>query len=189
MRAPQYRSTLVDPFRDYLRRRREEDPTLPVLQLLDEITERGYTGSQNLLYRYITQGRVESDRPAISPKRLTRYLLTHPDKLTDHQREWIDAATAACPETKSLAALVGDYAALLRPHPGNDESLTHWIDQARAEDLPHLHAFTRGLELDRQAVNAAPSLTFHNGRTEGVNTKTKLIKRQMYGRAGFTLLR
>ena len=29
----------------------------------------------------------------------------------------------------------------------------------------------------------------HNGRTEGVNTKTKMIKRQMYGRAGFTLLR
>ena len=30
---------------------------------------------------------------------------------------------------------------------------------------------------------------FHNGRTEGANTKTKLIKRQMYGRADFTLLR
>jgi transposase len=29
----------------------------------------------------------------------------------------------------------------------------------------------------------------HNGRTEGVNTKTKMIKRQMYGRAGFALLR
>jgi hypothetical protein len=26
-------------------------------------------------------------------------------------------------------------------------------------------------------------------RTEGVNTRTKMIKRQMYGRAGFTLLR
>jgi len=33
------------------------------------------------------------------------------------------------------------------------------------------------------------TLPFHNGRTEGVNTKTKMIKRQMYGRAGFTLLR
>jgi transposase len=29
----------------------------------------------------------------------------------------------------------------------------------------------------------------HNGHTEGVNTKTKMIKRQMYGRADFTLLR
>ena len=30
---------------------------------------------------------------------------------------------------------------------------------------------------------------YQDGRTEGVNTKTKMIKRQMYGRAGFTLLR
>ena len=56
-------------------------------------------------------------------------------------------------------------------------------------DLPHLHTFTRGLDLDVQAVIAAVTLPLHNGRTEGVNTKTKMIKRQMYGRAGFTLLR
>jgi transposase len=189
VRAPQYRPTLVDPFRDYLRQRRAEEPAVSVSRLLHEITELGYTGSQNLLYRYITQGRVESDRPAISPKRLTGYLLTHPDKLQDHQREWIDSATSACAEMTGLAALVGDFAALLTPDPDNDEHLTRWIDQARAEDLPHLHAFTRGLELDRPAVNAALTQQFHNGRTEGVNTKTKLIKRQMYGRAGFTLLR
>ena len=53
----------------------------------------------------------------------------------------------------------------------------------------HAHAFTRGLDLDIQAATAAVTLPFHNGRTEGVNTKTKMIKRQMYGRAGFTLLR
>ncbi|WP_420830774.1 hypothetical protein [Actinomadura graeca] len=55
--------------------------------------------------------------------------------------------------------------------------------QARAEDLPHLHAFTRGLDLVRDAVNAALTLPFHNVGTEGVNTKTQMIKRQMYGRA------
>jgi transposase len=43
--------------------------------------------------------------------------------------------------------------------------------------------------LDAQAVITAVTLPFHNGRTEGGNTKTKMIKRQMYGRAGFTLLR
>jgi transposase len=53
----------------------------------------------------------------------------------------------------------------------------------------HVHSFTRGLDLDIQAATAALTLPHHNGRTEGVNTKTKMIKRQMYGRAGFTLLR
>lgn len=79
---------------------------MPVLQLLEEIKKCGYTGSQNLLYRYITQGRVESDRPAISPKRLTRYLLTRPEKFPDHQRERLDAAVAVCPEMIMLAALL-----------------------------------------------------------------------------------
>nr|WP_235986908.1 hypothetical protein [Halosaccharopolyspora lacisalsi] len=55
--------------------------------MLHEITELGYTGSQNLLYRYITQGGVETDRPAISPRRLARYLFTHSDKIHVHQRE------------------------------------------------------------------------------------------------------
>lgn len=171
VRAPKYRPTLVDPYREHLRHRRQVDPAVPVQTLFAEIKQLGYNGSLNLLYRYITQGRVESDRPAISPRRLARYLLTRPDKLTDHQRERLDAATAACHEMTTLAGLVGDFAALLTPAAGNDERLAGWINQARTEDLPHLHAFTRGLELDRDAVNAALTQPFHNGRTEGVNTK------------------
>jgi len=89
----------------------------------------------------------------------------------------------------ALAALIRDFAGLLTPDPGNGPRLQEWITAARAADLPHVHAFTRGLDLDIQAATAALTLPFHNGRTEGVNTRTKMIKRQMYGRAGFTLLR
>lgn len=149
----------------------------------------GYKGSLNLLYRYITQGRAEADRPAISPKRVARYLLTRPSQLTDTQREHLDALTTACPEMTAVAGLVRSFAALLTPTDGNAQLLAEWIAQARAEDLPHLHAFTRGLDLDRDAVNAAVTCIHHNGGTEGVNTKIKLLKRQMYGRASFSLLR
>ncbi len=38
-------------------------------------------------------------------------------------------------------------------------------------------------------VNAALTLPYSNGPTEGVNTKTKRVARQMHGRAGFALLR
>ncbi len=47
-RPPQYRPTLVDPYRDHLRRRRTDDPGVPVLRLLDEIKTLGYTGGLNL---------------------------------------------------------------------------------------------------------------------------------------------
>ncbi len=63
------------------------------------------------------------------------------------------------------------------------------IEGGRAADLPHVHSFTRGLDLDIQAATAALTMPHHNGRTEGASTRTKMIKRQMYGRAGFDLLR
>ncbi|MER5689800.1 ISL3 family transposase, partial [Streptomyces sp. NPDC002205] len=55
--------------------------------------------------------------------------------------------------------------------------------------LPYLHGFVNGLELDRSADDAGLTLPHHNGRTEGVNTRTKRIMRQIHGRAGFALLR
>ncbi|MFC6867970.1 ISL3 family transposase [Haloechinothrix salitolerans] len=76
VRAPAYRPTLVDPYREHLRQRRAEDPAVPVTRLLAEITALGYRGSANLLVRYINQGRVETDRPPISPRGLTGLILT-----------------------------------------------------------------------------------------------------------------
>ncbi len=140
-RAPQYRPTLVDPYRDHLRRRRSADPAVPVSHLFNEIKALGYPGSFNLLYRYITQGRVEADRPPISPRRLTRLLLTRPGDLNDEHRRLLDDLTTACPQMIDLAELVRRFADLLRPHEGNADRLDAWIATAKACDLPHLHAF------------------------------------------------
>jgi transposase len=93
------------------------------------------------------------------------------------------------PGDESPGQLIGSFAALLAPHPANEEKLVRWIAGARAADLPNLRSFTRGLDLDIKAATAALTLPYHNGRTEGVNTKTKMLKRQMFGRAGFELLR
>ena len=189
VRAPQYRPTLVDPYREHLRKRRAEDPAVPVARLLREIRELGYTGSANLLARYITQGRVEADHATLSPRGTTRLLLTDPAHLKPEQTALRDKLAAACPQMTTLAALIGDFAALLTPATGNPEQLDAWIAHARAADLPFLHSFATGLERDLAAVDAALTLPWHNGRTEGVNHKIKLLKRQMYGRAGFPLLR
>ncbi|MBB5081482.1 transposase [Nonomuraea endophytica] len=162
---------------------------MAVQQLFREIKELGSTGSQNLLYRYITQGRAEGDRPVTTPRHLARLLLTHPDRRRDSDTQLLQELTAACPEPTTLTRLVRDFAALLTPADGNDAKLTVWITTLRAADLPYLHGFDNGLALDRDAVSAALTLPHHNGRTEGVNTRTKRIMREMHGRAGFDLLR
>jgi len=188
-RAAQYRPTLVDPYRDYLRKRRAEEPGVPVQQLLREIRELGYPGSSNLLVRYLNQGRANAPRSHLSPRKAARLLLSNPENLTNAQRETARRLAASCPEMKALASLISSFAVMLAPDPANEGRLQQWITGARATDLPQLHSFTRGLDLDIKAATAAVTLPYHNGRTEGVNTKTKMIKRQMYGRAGFGLLR
>ena len=188
-RAPQYRPTLVDPYRDHLRKRRAEEPGVPPRLLLREIRELGYQGSSNLLVRYLNQGRADSDRPHLAPRKAAQLMLTRPDNLTDGQRETAERLSAACPERTALTSLIRTFAALLTPDPGNEARLRQWITGARAADLPHLHSFARGLDLDIKAATAALTLPHHNGRTEGASNKTKMIKRQMYGRAGFDLLR
>ncbi|WP_344557438.1 ISL3 family transposase, partial [Kitasatospora saccharophila] len=188
-RAPRYKPTLVDPYRDHLRRRRAEGPAVPVTHLLREIKELGYTGSANLLVRYLNQGRAEGERPVTTPKHFARLLLTRPENLRDKDTELLRELAQTCPEMTELVCLTREFAMLLTPAEGNAAKLADWITRVRTADLPQLHSFANGLELDRAAVNAGLTLPHSNGRTEGVNTRTKRIMRQMHGRAGFPLLR
>lgn len=188
-RAPQYRPTLVDPYREHLRTRREKDPGVAATRLLAEIRDLGYTGSQNLLVRYLNQGRHLDDHSHLSPRRATRLLLTRPDRLTPAQQVRLTQVSEACPETTAVHRLVATFAALLTPKGDNAAKLHAWIQAAQEADLPHVHSFARGLQQDQPAVIAAVTMPHHNGRTEGVNTRTKMLKRQMYGRASFALLR
>ncbi len=105
---------------------------------------------------------------------------TRPDSLSDKQRRLRYELTAACPEMIDLTDLVRSFAELPRPQHGNSQRLDECIATARAASLPHLHAFTRDLDQDHDAVHAAVTLPYHNGGAGGVNTKTKRIMRQMH---------
>jgi transposase len=73
-------------------------------------------------------------------------------------------------------------------HPG--AGLDGWIAAAASSPgQSELRSFTSGIRRDYQAVRNALTLPWSSGRVEGLNTRTKLIKRQMYGRASFPLLR
>jgi hypothetical protein len=141
-RVPKYKPTLVDPHRDYLRKRRAEEPGAAVQQLLREIRERGYQGSSNLLVRYINRGRLDGGRPHLSPRRATRLLLTRPDRLTGSQQETLAPHRDRLPRDQRPGQPYPHFAALLVPDPGNAGQLQEWITAARAAYLPHVHAFT-----------------------------------------------
>ncbi len=69
------------------------------------------------------------------------------------------------------------------------EALDDWLMEARASGVAKLVRFVEGLEQDLSAVRAALELPWSNGQAEDQINRLKAIKRQMYGRAGFELLR
>lgn len=187
IRPPRYGTTLVDPFRDHLRRRLIADSEVPTTRLLAEIRELGYTGSANLLVRYLNQGRAHTERAVPAPRRLVSWIMTRPDGLPEHDRAHLDDLVASCSQLTALVEHVHGFAGLLTERRGSE--LHAWMSAVENSDLAPLHAFVRGLRKDLPAVLAGFTLPYSNGPIEGANTKVKLLKRQMYGRAGFPLLR
>jgi transposase len=52
-----------------------------------------------------------------------------------------------------------------------------------------LHSLVAGLRRDQDAVTNGLSLPYSSGQVEGTVNRIKMIKRQMFGRAKFDLLR
>jgi transposase len=71
----------------------------------------------------------------------------------------------------------------------NAQSLSTWLWDCQKSEISDLVAFAQGLEKEGSALHAAFTLPYSNGPVEGKINKLKFIKRSMYGRGGFLLLR
>lgn len=69
------------------------------------------------------------------------------------------------------------------------DRLVCWLNETSHSGIRELRSFANGIYRDFRAVEAALSLPYSNGEMEGNINRLKLIKRSMYGRAKFDLLR
>ena len=69
------------------------------------------------------------------------------------------------------------------------ENFIAWYKKASKSEVGTISRFANHLYADKEAVMGAMRYRWSNGQVEGQINKLKLIKRQMYGRAGFALLR
>jgi transposase len=67
--------------------------------------------------------------------------------------------------------------------------LADWLKEAEDSGISELRSFADGIRQDQAAVQAAITEPWSNGPVEGQVNRLKVIKRSMYGRAGFALLR
>ncbi|MGP4022926.1 ISL3 family transposase [Actinomadura sp. 3N407] len=150
----------------------------------------GYTGSYSNVRDHLAEHRPDK-APLIPPpptvREVTGWLTRHPDSLTEDERPQLKAVLERCPELAAASGHVRAFAIMLTQLSGHD--LPHWINDAHVAGLPGISSFAKGLELDLDAVTAGLTCRWNSGPVEGRVNHIKMIKRQMFGRAGLPLLR
>jgi transposase len=187
------RESKLDPFRPYICQRWNEGLT-DAAALHAELQQRGFTGSVRTVRRYVAPFRQAATAPDPAPaapktRQVTRWLLTRPDHLQPEDQAQLNAIRASCPHIDTLARHVASFAEMMTGRTGNRD-LESWLTAVEADDgQPDLCSFAAGIRNDQQAVTNGLTLPSSSGKVEGTVNKIKMIKRQMYGRAGFGLLR
>ncbi len=110
-----------------------------------------------------------------------------PLDLTEEERVALDQMQSVAPQISIAYALAQDFIRLVHEHGSN--RLFTWIERALGSSTAELESFAKGLQNGLAAVTAGIALLWTNGQTEGQVNRLKLIKRTLYGRAGFYLLR
>ena len=186
------RESKLDEFKPYLCRRWNEGARDAAV-LHAELRQQGRNGSARTVRRYIAPFRATGAAPEPPPavprtRQITKLLLTRPDHLDADEQEQLAGIRAQRPRLDALARHVTAFAERMTDRTGST-ALDDWLAAVEAGDQPGLHSFATGIRQDKEAALNGLSLPYSSGRAEGTVNKIKTVKRQMYGRAGFALLR
>ena len=110
-----------------------------------------------------------------------------PQTLSVGEKRHLDAFMRFCPGAHKLRRFILQFRAMLRWR--SAKRLNTWIDSATVSGFRFTAQFARTLRRDLEAVKLSMTTPWSNGPVEGHINRLKAIKRQMYGRAGFELLK
>lgn len=192
-RAPRKRRSALDPFHEYLRKRWAEG-CHNASQLCRELRQQGYAGQRSRVKEYLHPWRSQSTPPRHPHKRrlpnlkLVAFWLSKPTQVRSaEEQRWTRAVTADNVQIAQAEALALQFRELLQAR--DPARLDAWLHTAETSCIPEMKTFANGVYRDYNAVRAGIQHSWSNGPVEGQVHRLKLLKRQMYGRAGFHLLR
>ncbi len=196
-RAGQPQSRQFPPYLPYVQQRWQEGCHDPQV-VFGELQAQGYTGPAVVIARLFElwqTGTIVSSRgrprkePAprrLSSRRAAFLMISSAQKRTARQKQWIKQL---CQDNEIHQVFLLSQRFVTSLKARHAEALEDWLKRARKSSCAEIRNFVKGIDLDAAAVQAAFSLPWSNGITEGHINRLKLIKRQMYGRAHIDLLR
>jgi transposase len=191
----------IAPYEDYILRRWDQG-CRNATQVWREISEQGYPGAYQNVWR-ITRYLKEQERlakpvpespPGISASHAAGILVKRPENRSEGEIRTLRRLKKVHRITGRCCTLFEEFAMMLRDKDDRNKEQAHrrleaWTERVKASGIAELKAFAVKLLQDTDAVVAAMTLPYSQGQTEGRVNKLKLVKRSMYGRGKFDLLR
>jgi transposase len=195
--------SILDPYLPYLYQRLQEGCE-NALQLWREIQQRGYPGSSRQVSkwmqlhrttpapstpkRHTLSGSPQTSSANLLPssKQMAWLLVREPDRLTSEEVAVIEHLQQDA-DIAHVYALAQQFVQMVKQR--LVEQLDPWLERCEMVNAAPVHNFALSLRQDYAAIRAALQTPWSNGQTEGQVNRLKFIKRQMYGRASFDLLR
>jgi transposase len=190
-RAQRAARTALAPFQPYLEKRWSEG-CHNAAQLWRELRQQGYRGQRTRVKEFVRTWRSPSSssrkiKKLPSTRQLAFWLTKPPERRNDREQAWVQVFTDVHPQIARAEHLAMTFRELF--HDRSAVPLQAWLTTARQSGIPELCSFAAGMKRDKYAVIAAIERPWSNGQVEGQIQRLKFLKRQMYGRAGFLLLR
>lgn len=198
------RSTNIEVFTDLIVARLGENGH-KLMDIFREIKKLGYTGGrtqgcyhikrikehhgiETIGYKEIARPKIPYIKP-LGSRKLAKYIGCNLMDIKDHhERFYFQTLLDNITEISVVRKLVQIFKTMLARGCGN---IKRWIDFVKHSKykLAGLKTFARGLLSDIDAVENGINMHWSNGAVEGHVNRIKSIKRGMYGRASFELLR
>lgn len=168
-------------------------------ELFRELQAQGCVAGYDAVRRFVSRRLGSQHRPGPrtapcvpppphrpSARQLSFELLKRTEKRQAEEQARVDRLRA-WPALREPLDLAESFAALVRKQA--TASFSDWLVQVEQSGCVELVGFAAGLRQDEAAVRASLTTPWSNGPVEGQVNRLKVIKRQMYGRAGLRLLR
>ncbi len=188
------RPSLVVAFADYLEQRWRMGEH-NAFRLWQEIRGRGFTGEVDAVRRFVQEWRktpvgkinYSFSSSGMSPRQTTKLLLSPGRIKNENARNYLIKLEESSPAARKIGQLGRSFQRMVREK--RADLFDGWLAEVRQSGVQDLINWANGLLADESAVRNALSSPWSNGQTEGQVNRLKTIKRQMYGRANFDLLR
>ena len=200
--TPTRHNHIINPYLPYLNHQWAQGQH-NACQLHRDIKAQGFTGSRGTVRRWATKMRKtvttssEADKLvqkaqktfayACSAQYATWLLIGHKPDLSPEKQATLDRILHASNDVARAYKFGQAFLRIIRLR--LSKALDPWLDAVTIYRIPGLYHFALSLKKDLSPIRAALTLPWSNGQVEGQVNRLKLIKRQMYGRAKFDLLR